>query len=81
MVAVLDDSTSEYAPDYVRSQRELTAVLPRQAAVVPSTGREVPEMPLTGNFPPTWWYGYDGLFCSAWDETTKIIYCNSEFRL
>ena len=44
-------------------------------------GREVPEMPLTGNFPPTWWYGYDGLFCSAWDETTKIIYCNSEFRL
>ena len=31
---------------------ELAAVLPRQAAVVPSTGREVPEMPLTGDFPP-----------------------------
>ena len=37
MVAVLDDSTSEvvfqYAPDYVHSQRELTAVLARGSKV------------------------------------------------
>ena len=33
MVAVLDDSTSEYAPDYVLSQRELTAVLVRGSKV------------------------------------------------
>ena len=33
MVAVLDDSTSEYAPDYLRSQRELTAVLVRGSKV------------------------------------------------
>ena len=35
-----------------RDLRKLAAVLPRQAAVAPSTGREAPEMPLTGNFPP-----------------------------